>query len=45
VVDVEGEPNRDPMAFGLEQRAGDELGGRLLEIEVVESKVEGGARA
>jgi hypothetical protein len=45
VVDVEGQSHRDPAALRFEQRPGDELGGRLLEIEVVQGEVEALARA
>jgi hypothetical protein len=40
VVDVEGEPNGDAASRRVRQCAGDEPGGRLLEVEVVEREVE-----
>jgi len=40
VVDVEREPDLAPPPLGLEERAGDELGGGLLQVEVVEGQVE-----
>jgi hypothetical protein len=41
VVDVEGEPDRDAAALRLEQSRRDELRRLLLEVEVIEGKVEG----
>jgi hypothetical protein len=40
VVDVEGEPDLDAPPLGVEERAGDELRGGLLQVEVVEGQVE-----
>jgi hypothetical protein len=40
VVDVEGEPDGDPALPGIEERARNELGRLLLQVEVVESEVE-----
>jgi hypothetical protein len=39
-VDVEGEPDRDAALLGLDDGAGDERGGRLQEVEVVQRQVE-----
>ncbi len=41
MVDVEGEANLDAAALRLEERRRDELRRLLLEVEVVESEVEG----
>ena len=39
-VDVEGKPHGDAPLLGLDHGAGDDLGGRLEEVEVVEGEVE-----
>jgi hypothetical protein len=41
VVDVEREPDGYPSPRGVGDRTGDEPGGGLLQVEVVESEVEG----
>jgi hypothetical protein len=41
VVDVESEPDRDAAALRLEESRRDELRRLLLEVEVIEGKVEG----
>jgi hypothetical protein len=43
VVDVEREPDGDSPPLRLEERARDELGRLLLEVEVVQCQVEGRA--
>jgi hypothetical protein len=40
VVDIEGEADRHASAGDVRDRARDELGGRLLEVEVVEGEIE-----
>jgi hypothetical protein len=45
VINVECEPDCDSPVLGFEERLGDEFRRLLLEVEVVQREVEGGARA